>query len=82
MQNIEDEIQDELPKPLSVKWVEVELQREQLEQSIIELCRFVKMKERPFGTERYSLKLRPVWYHERIGYRVIEGQRQISIHTE
>lgn len=62
MQNIEDEIQDELPKPLSVKWVEVELQREQLEQSIIELCRFVKMKERPFGTERYSLKLRPVWF--------------------
>ena len=33
LRNIEDEIREELSKPLSVTWVEVEWQREQLEQS-------------------------------------------------
>ena len=82
LRNIEDEIREELSKPLSVTWVEVEWQREQLEQSIVELCRVVKMKKGPFKTEHYSLKLRPVWFHEGTGSSVIEEPRQLAIHTK
>ena len=80
LQNIEDQIREELSKPLSVTWVEVEWKREQLEQSIVEVSKVVKMKERPFRTEDYSLKLRPVWYHERTGSSVIEEAFQLAIH--
>ena len=82
LRNIEDEIREELSKPLSVTWVEVKWQREQLEQSIVELCRVVKMKKGPFRTEHYSLKLRPVWFHEGIGSSVIERPCQLAIHTK
>ena len=47
LRNLEDEIR-ELSKPLSVTWVEVEWRREHLEQSIVEVSKVVKMKERPF----------------------------------
>ena len=80
LQNLEDQIREELSKPLSVTWVEVEWKREQLEQSIVEVSKVVKMKERPFRTEDYSLKLRPVWYHEGTGSSVIEGPYQLAIH--
>ena len=80
LQNLEDQIREELSKPLSVTWVEVEWKREQLEQSIVEVSKVVKMKERPFRTEDYSLKLRPVWYHEGTRSSVIEDPRQLAIH--
>ena len=81
LMNLEDEIR-ELSKPLSVTWVEVEWKREQLEQSIVEVSKVVKKKERPFRTEDYSLKLRPVWYHEGTASSVIEEPYQLAIHTE
>ena len=81
LRNLEDEIR-ELSKPLSVTWVEVEWKREQLEQSIVEVSKVVKKKERPFRTEDYSLKLRPVWYHEGTASSVIEYPQQLAIHTE
>ena len=81
LMNLEDEIR-ELSKPLSVTWVEVEWKREQLEQSIVEVSKVVKMKERPFRTEDYSLKFRPVWYHEGTASSVIENPEQLAIHTE
>ena len=80
LQNLEDQIREELSKPLSVTWVEVEWKREQLEQSIVEVSKVVKIKERPFRTEDYSLKLRPVWYHEGTGSSVIEDPYQLAIH--
>ena len=80
LKNIEDGIKDELSKPLSVKWVEVEWKREQLEQLIVELCKVVKTKKGPFRTEDYSLKLRPVWYHEGTGSSVIKNPQQLAIH--
>ena len=82
LQTIEDEIREELSKPLSVTWVEVEWKREQLEQSIVEVSKVVKMKERPFRTEDYSLKLRPVWYHVGTASSVIQNPQQLAIHTE
>ena len=80
LRNIEDQIREDLSKPLNVMWVEVEWKREQLEQSIVEVSKVVKMKEGPFRTEDYSLKLRPVWYHEGTGSSVIENPRQLAIH--
>ena len=81
LRNIGDEIREELSKPLTVTWIEVEWKREQLEQSIVEACKVVKMKERLFRTEDYSLKLRPVWYHEGTGSRIIEDPNQLAIDT-
>ena len=82
LRNIEDQIREELSKPLSVTWVEVEWKREQQEQSIVKVSKVVKKKLRPFRTEDYSLKLRPVWYHEGTASSVIEYPHQLAIHTE
>ena len=81
LQTIEDQIR-ELSKPLNVTWVEVEWKREQLEQSIVDVSKVVKMKERPFRTEDYSLKLLPVWYHEGTASSVIEDPQQLAIDIE
>ena len=48
MITLENEIREVLSKPMSVPWVEVEWEGEQMEQLIVELCKVVKMKERPF----------------------------------
>ena len=48
----------------------------------MELSAVIKMKERPFRTEEYFLKLLPVWYHEESGSSVIEkNPRQLAIHN-
>ena len=82
LRNLEDKIREELPKPLNVTWVEVEWKGEQLEQSIVEVSKVAKMKERPFRSEDYSLKLRPVWYHEGTGSSVIAEPEQLAIDTK
>eukprot|EP00800_Vazella_pourtalesii_P005875 TRINITY_DN1705_c0_g1_i4.p1 TRINITY_DN1705_c0_g1~~TRINITY_DN1705_c0_g1_i4.p1 ORF type:complete len:385 (-),score=104.96 TRINITY_DN1705_c0_g1_i4:14-1168(-) len=82
LRNLEDQIREELSKSLSVTWLEVEWKREQLEQSLVDVCKVVKKKERPFRTEDYSLKLRPVWFHEGTGSSVIKGPYQLAIHTK
>ena len=82
LRNIEDQIQEDLSKPLSVTWLEVEWKKEQLEQSIAEVLKVVKMKERPFRTEVYFLKLRPVWYHEGTDSSFIEFPFQLAIDTK
>ena len=45
LRNLEDQIREELSKSLSVTWVEVEWKRKQLEQSLIDMCKVVKMKD-------------------------------------
>ena len=82
LRNLEDNIREELSKPLNVTWVEVEWKREQLGQSIVEVSKVIRMKDRPFRTEDYSLKLRPVWYHEGTDSSVIENPFQLAIDTE
>ena len=78
LQNLEAQIHSQLSKPLNVTWIEVEWKREKLGQSIAEVSKVV-MKERPFRTEDYSLKLRPVWYHEGTRSSVIEDPMQLAI---
>ena len=67
-----------MSKPLNggvkVKWM-----REHLEQSVFEVSKVMKMKDRHFRTEDYSLGLSPVWYHEGTGYSVIEYPQQLAI---
>ena len=60
-------------------WVEVEWKSEQLEQSIVELSKVMTMKERPFRTEDYSLKSRPVWYHVGTDSSVFGYPQQLAI---
>ena len=62
-----------------MKWVEVEWKREELEQSIVQVSKVVKKKVKHFKTEDYSLKLRPVWYHEGTGSSNIENPGQLAI---
>ena len=81
LKNIEAKIREELSKPLNVTWVEVEWKREQLEQSIVEMSKVVKMKERHFRTEDYPLKLRSIWYHEGNGSSFIVDPQQLAIDT-
>ena len=49
---------------------------------MFEVSKVVKKKERPFRTDDYSLKLRPVWYHEGTGSSVIDNQQQLAIDTK
>ena len=76
---LEDKIGEELSRGVSVGWLELDWKKEQLEQSVIELCKVVTLKERPFRSEDYSLKLRPVWSREGTGPGEIKHPFQIAI---
>ena len=67
LRTLEDKIGEEVSRGVSVGWVELEWKKEQLEQSVIEVCKVVTQKERPFRSEDYSLKLSPVWSREGTG---------------
>ena len=76
---LEDKIGEELSRGVSVGWLELDWKKEQLEQSVIEVCKVVILKERPFRSEDYSLKLRPVWSREGTGPGEIKEPMQIAI---
>ena len=76
---LEDKIGEELSRGVSVGWLELDWKKEQLEQSVIEVCKVVTLKERPFRSEDYSLKLRPVWSREGTGPGEIKDPIQLAI---
>ena len=76
---LEDKIGEELSRGVSVGWLELDWKKEQLEQSVIEVCKVVTLKERPFRSEDYSLKLRPVWSREGTGPGELKSPMQIEI---
>ena len=76
---LEDKIGEELSRGVSVGWLELDWKKEQLEQSVIEVCKVVTLKERPFRSEDYSLKLRPVWSREGTGPGEIKDPMQLAI---
>ena len=76
---LEDKIREELSRGVSVGWVELCWKKEQLEQSVCEVCEVVTLKERPFMTEDYSLKLRLVWSRDATGTGEIKLPMQIAI---
>ena len=79
LRTLEDKIGEEVSRGVSVGWVELEWRKEQLEQSVIEVCTVVTLKERPFRSEDYSLKLSPVWSREGTGPGEIKEPMQIAI---
>ena len=76
---LEDKIGEELTRGMSVGWVELYWKKEQLEQSMNEVCEAVTLKERPFRSEDYSLKLHPVWSREGAAPGEIISPLQIAI---
>ena len=81
LRTLEDKIGEEVSRGVSVGWVELEWKKEQLEQSVIDVCTVVTLKERPFSlrSEDYSLKLNPVWSREGTGPGEIGCPMQIAI---
>ena len=76
---IEDEIGEEVARGVNVGWIELDWKREQLEQSTIDLCKVVTLKERPLTRIDYSAKKSPVWYsHGTVSGRITKPQ-QIAI---
>ena len=68
LRHLEDAIGKELARDVNVGWIELEWKREQLEQSVIEVCKVVPLSKRPVTTvDRpvapvdYSAKKIPVW---------------------
>ena len=78
---LEDKIGEELSRGVSMGWLELDWKKEQLEQSVIEVCKIVTLKERPFRSEDYFRKLRPVWSRKVTGPGEIKHPMQIAINN-
>ena len=76
---LEGEIREEVARGVNVGWMELEWKREELEQSVIEVCKVVSLKEKPVTRVDYSTKLCPVWYHDGICSGRISNPRQLVV---
>ena len=75
---LEGEIGEEVARDMNVGWMELEWKREELEQSVIEVCKVVSLEERPVTRVSYSTKLYPVWSHDRtVSCRIIDPRQLI-----
>ena len=61
---IEDEIGEEVARGVDLGWMELDWKIEQLEQSVIEVCKLVTLEERPLTRIDYSVRKCPVWSHD------------------
>ena len=76
---LEGEIGEEVARGVNVGWMELEWKREELEQSVIEVCKVVSLKARPVTRVDYSTKLCPVWFHDGTGSDQISEPGQLVI---
>ena len=76
---IEDEIGEEVARGVNVGWMELDWKIEQLEQSVIEVCKVVTLKERPQTRTDYSARKCPVWSHDGTVSGEITKPRQLAI---
>ena len=76
---IEDEIGEEVARGVNVGWMELDWKIEQLEQSMIEVCKVVTLKERPLTRIDYSVRKCPVWSHDGTSSGEITYPRQLTI---
>ena len=76
---IEDEIGEEAARGVNVGWMELDWKIEQLEQSVIEVCKLVTLKERPLTRIDYSVRKCPVWSHDGTVSGEINKPRQLAI---
>ena len=76
---LEDEIEEEVARGVNVSWIELDWEKEQLEQSVVEVCNVVTLKERPVTLIDYPAKKCPVWCRDGTGSGEITNPRQIAI---
>ena len=76
---IEDEIGEEVARSMNVGWMELNWKIEQLEQSVIEVCKVVTLKERPLTRIDYSVRKCPVWSHDGTVSGKITNPEQLAI---
>ena len=76
---IEDEIGEEVARGVNVGWMELDWKIEQLEQSVIEVCKVVTLKERPLTRIDYSARKCPVWSHDGTVSGEITFPQQLAI---
>ena len=76
---IEDEIGEEVARGVNVGWMELDWKIEQLEQSVIEVCKVVTLKENPLKRIDYSARKCPVWSHDGTGSGKISNPNQLAI---
>ena len=76
---IEDEIGEEVARGVNVGWMELDWKIEQLEQSVIEVCKVVTLKERPLTRIDYSARKCPVWSHDGTVSGEITNPEQLAI---
>ena len=76
---IEDEIGEEVARGVNVGWMELDWKIEQLEQSVIEVCKLVTLKERPLTRIDYSARKSPVWSHDGTVSGEINNPEQLAI---
>ena len=76
---IEDEIGEDVARGVNVGWMVLDWKIEQLEQSVIEVCKVVTLKERPLTRIDYSARKCPVWSHDGIVSDDISNPQQLAI---
>ena len=76
---IENEIGEEVARGVNVGWMELDWKIQQLEQSVIEVCKVVTLKERPLTRIDYSARKCPVWSHDGTGSGEINLPMQSAI---
>ena len=76
---IENEIGEEVARGVNVSWMELDWKIEQLEQSVIEVCKVVTLKERPLTRIDYSVRKCPVWSHDGTVSGKITNPKQLVI---
>ena len=78
LRSIVDKIGEEV-KSVNVGWMKLNWKREELEESIIEVCKVISLRERPIRRVDYSTKSCPVWSHDGIGSGQISIPMQLVI---
>ena len=79
LRDIQNEIGEEVARGVNVGWMELDWKIEQLEQSVIEVCKVVTLKERPLTRTDYSARKCPVWSHDGTGSGEITDPLQLAI---
>ena len=79
LRDIENEIGEEVARGVNVGWMELDWKIEQLEQSVIEVCKVVNLKERPVTRIDYSARKCPVWSHDGTVSGEITDPQQLAI---
>lgn len=80
LQNLEDTVEEVMDKDISVSWVELEWNRRQFEQSVVNVCKVVSSMKKTLRTEDYS-RSSPVWSRDATETTRIHNPKQLTIDT-